>query len=165
LEEKKMEKTTMQYRTADGHTVYLEVSEDFKRGYEEMESKEQRVERRETRRHLSLEMLMELEEEQNNWGGLESISLGRSRDERYSLVSSEPDPLEALLQKEQESNLPIVKALSSGLELTDYQKRIAVGYYIDNKTQTRIAEELGVSRMAVCHILKKVQKKVITALL
>ena len=146
------------YQFADGHYEDIEVTDDFKREYETMLADEKRIERKETRRHLSLEYLMELEERQNNWGELANTSLQRNQD-TYSIVSSELDPLEVLIRREQEKNKPIVKALSIGL--TDYQQRIAVEFYINNKTHMQIAEELGISRPAVSKIIKKVQAKVL----
>jgi RNA polymerase sigma factor (sigma-70 family) len=126
-----------------------------------MLSDEKRVERKETRRHLSLDMLIEIEEREKNHGSLENKSLKRNQD-TFSLISSELDPLEILIRQEHTESKPIVMALS--LNLTDYQRKIAVEYYINNKTQTQIAKELGVTRMAVSYIMQKVQKKVVKTL-
>lgn len=124
------------------------------------EYKRNRNEEKETRRHLSLDMLMELEAQQKNWGGLENDSLMRNQ-ETFSLISRELDPLEILIQREHEESRPIFKALSPGLGLTDYQRQIAVEFYINNKTHAMIAKELGISRQAVSKIIKKVRIKVI----
>ena len=147
---------TINYPLADGTTKEIKVTEEFKREYEKMLKEEERIERKETRRHISLDRLMELEEQQCSWGDLENKSLRRNQ-ETFSFVSKELDPLEILIRQEESEEKPIVKALSLGL--TDYQRKIAVEYYINNKTQTQIAEELGVARMSVCNILKKVKKK------
>ncbi|GHU97999.1 hypothetical protein FACS1894211_00980 [Clostridia bacterium] len=150
--------TTIHYKFADGHVEAIEVTEEFWREYAAMLREERRIERKETRRHLSLDMLMEAEERQNKQGGLENQSLKKNLD-TFSLVSSELDPLEVLIRREEENNKPLVKALSLGL--TEYQKKIAVEYYINNKTQTQIAKEFGISRPAVSQLLKKVQKRVL----
>jgi DNA-directed RNA polymerase specialized sigma subunit len=55
--------------------------------------------------------------------------------------------------------MTLVKALSLGL--TDYQRKIAVEYYINNKTQTQIAKALRISQQAVGKIIKKVQIRVL----
>ena len=149
---------TINYQFADGHYRKIKVSEELRREYSAMIVKERRLERKETRRHISLDMLIELEERQNNQGSLENKLLKRGQ-ETFSLISRELDPLEILLREEQTENTPIAKALSLGL--TDYQRKIAVEFYINNKTHMQIARELGLSRPAVSKIIKKVQKKAI----
>lgn len=49
----------IQYQFADGHTEEIEVTEEFARGYAEMEHKDALTERKETRRHQSLDKSME----------------------------------------------------------------------------------------------------------
>jgi len=152
--------TIKNYPFADGRFEDIEVTEEFKRGYDKMLADEKRLERKETRRHLSLDMLMEEEERYNNQGGLENRQLNRGN-AMFSIISPELDPLEILIQREEEANKPIVKDLAASLDLTDYQKEVAVEYYINNKTQTRIAKELGVTRMNICKIIAKVRERVI----
>ena len=155
--------TIKNYPFADGRFEDVEVTEEFKREYEKMLADEKRLERKETRRHLSLDMLMEEEERYNTQGILENRQLKMSN-ELYSLISPELDPLEILIQREEEADKPIVKDLAESLDLTDYQKKIAVEYYLYNKTQTQIAKELGVTRMNICKIIQKVRERVIDKL-
>ncbi len=148
----------IKYAIAGGRVKEVEVKEEFKREYEKMQKNERRIERKETRRHLSLEMLMEQEERQNTQGYWENQSFKRNQ-ETYSLVSSELDPLEILIQREEAEKAPVMKALSLGL--TEYQQKIAVQFYINNKTHTQIAEEFKITRQGVGNVIKKVQKKVL----
>lgn len=47
------------YQFADGHTEEIEVTEDVAAAFEELQKYEKKVERKETRRHISLELLKE----------------------------------------------------------------------------------------------------------
>ena len=152
--------TTINYKFADGHYEDIEVTEEVAAAFIQLAKEERRNHYKETRRHLSLEMLMEIEERESQRGSLENQSLRRNQ-ETFSLISPELDPLEILMRREQEEEKPIVKALSSELGLTDYERRVAIEHYINNKTQTQIAKELGKNRMYVCRIIKKVQEKVL----
>ncbi|MCL2675117.1 MAG: hypothetical protein FWE84_00770 [Firmicutes bacterium] len=148
------------YQFADGHCEDIEVTEDFKREYMATLDREQRIERKETRRHLSLDYLMELEDQQHSWGDLENKSL-QMKQETFSLISSNPDPLEILIQREREESLPVMEALAESKDLTDYQRKVAIEFYINNKTQTQIAKELATNKMAICRVLKKVREQVL----
>ena len=103
--------------------------------------------------------ILEQEERQNNVGSLENKCLNRKY-ENFSIISNEPDPLDALIAKEEGENLPIIKALMS-LDLTDYQRRVAVEYYLHNKTQAQIAKEFGVSGVSIGRLLAKARKKIL----
>jgi len=151
---------TIKYKMTSGRIEDIEVTDEIAAAFAQLEKEGRRNHYKETRRHLSLDMLIEIEERESQRGSLESQSLKRNQ-EVFSLVSPELDPLEVLMQREQESEKPIVKALSLRLGLTDYQKKIAAEHYVNNKTQTQIAKELGITRMAVCNVLKKVKKKVL----
>lgn len=48
----------LNYQFADGHFEEIEVSDEFKCQYEEMERKERNINRKETRRHQSLDKLL-----------------------------------------------------------------------------------------------------------
>ena len=149
---------TIKYKMADGSVEEIEVTDEFATEYAKLCVEERRVYRKETRRHISLDMLMEIEEQENLSGSLEKKSLKRNQ-ETYSYISNEHDPLEILLQQEQERNKPLLKDFSLGL--TDYQRKIAVEYYANNKTHAQIATELGISRPIISKIIKKVQIRVI----
>lgn len=50
---------TIQYKFADGHTEEIEVSDEVAAAFAQLEKYEKKVERKETRRHVSLNLLME----------------------------------------------------------------------------------------------------------
>ena len=66
------------------------------------------------------------------------------------------DPLELLIEREQ-PELPLFT------DLTEYQRRVAVKFFVENKTHEQIAREEGVSQPAVTKLIKKIQKKIINA--
>ena len=49
--------------------------------------------------------------------------------------------------------------------LTDYQRRVAVKFFIEHRSQADIAREEKVSRMSICRLIAKIQKKVIKRLI
>lgn len=49
----------IKYQFTDGHTEEIEVSEEIAATFEELQKYEKKVERKETRRHISLDMLKE----------------------------------------------------------------------------------------------------------
>ena len=51
--------STIHYKFADGHTEELEVTEAVAAAFEQLEKYEKKVERKETRRHVSYERLIE----------------------------------------------------------------------------------------------------------
>ena len=50
---------TIQYKFADGHKEEIEVSDEVAAAFAQLEKYEKKVERKETRRHISLNLLME----------------------------------------------------------------------------------------------------------
>ncbi len=50
---------TIHYKFADGHTEELEVTDDIAAAFEQLEKYEKKVERKDTRRHVSYERLIE----------------------------------------------------------------------------------------------------------
>lgn len=50
---------TIHYKFADGHTEDIEVTEDIAAAFEQLKKYEKKVERKETRRHVSLNLLLE----------------------------------------------------------------------------------------------------------
>ncbi len=50
---------TIHYKFADGHTEEIEVTDEVAAAFEQLEKYEKKVERKETRRHVSLNLLME----------------------------------------------------------------------------------------------------------
>ena len=136
-------KSPFQGKTADGTFVEIEVSDEFAAKYAEFEKDEQRRvwrEQRRKRREVSLERLMA-----SGWDIADPVNR---------------DPLELLVEREQENiELPLFTGL------TDYQRRVAVKFFIEHKTHEQIAGEEGVSQQAISKLIKKIQSKVITALI
>lgn len=50
---------TIHYKFADGHTEEIEVTDEVAAAFEQLEKYEKKVERKETRRHVSLNVLLE----------------------------------------------------------------------------------------------------------
>lgn len=51
--------SAIHYKFADGHTEELEVTDDIAAAFEQLEKYEKKVERKETRRHVFYERLIE----------------------------------------------------------------------------------------------------------
>ena len=142
------------YRMWDGSRRELEVAEDFAIAYKVMEKEEINLERKETRRHISLDMIFEREQEYGTFGCFGSCS----EDVLQRFAISDSDPLEILLQKEEDENDSQLQELA-GLGLTEYQFKIAYSFYIDKKSQSQIARELGISHQAVNKTIAKINRK------
>lgn len=130
---------TIKYKMADGAIEEIEVSDDFAEKYAEFEQEEQRRvwrEQRRKRREVSLERLMA-----SGWDIPDPVNR---------------DPLELLIERER-PELPLFTGL------TEYQRRVAVKFYVEHKTHEQIAAEEGVSHQAITKLIKKIQSKVITA--
>ena len=124
---------TIKYRFADGTTSEIEVTDEFYTLYAELIQQEKRNHWRETRRHTSLNYLME--------NGID-------------FESPAADPLSVLLRNEDEER--IHKALSA---LSDKQKELAEKVFFKGMTLTAIAKEQGVSQPAITQQLATVLKK------
>jgi DNA-directed RNA polymerase specialized sigma subunit len=132
---------TIKYQMADGHYEDVEVTDEFAAAYAEFEKQEYRREKREKRarqRHeRSFEVLVE-----SGWDKIDPINR---------------DPLELLIEKEDANpDLPLFTGL------TDYQRRVAVKYFVEHKTHKQIAAEEGVSQQAITKLIHKIQNKVIS---
>ena len=124
---------TIKYRFADGTTSEIEVTDKFYTLYAELVQQEKRNHWKETRRHTSLNYLME--------NGID-------------FESPAADPLSVLLRNEDEER--IHKALSA---LSDKQKELAEKVFFKGMTLTAIAKEQGVSQPAITQQLATVLKK------
>ena len=51
--------TIIHYKFADGHTEEIEVTDEVAAAFEQLEKYEKKVERKETRRHVSLNVLLD----------------------------------------------------------------------------------------------------------
>lgn len=124
---------TIKYHFADGTTSEIEVSDKFYATYAELVQQEKRNHWKETRRHISLNCLLE--------NGID-------------FESPTADPLSVLLQNEDEER--IHKAIS---KLSDKQKELAEKVFFKGMTLTAIAKEQGVSQPAITQQLATVLKK------
>lgn len=123
---------TIKY-TINGKDIDVEVTQEFARAFEQLKEEEKNNERRETRRHLSLEALTE---------------------EGFQVEDPKAD-IEDQLYKKLENN-----ALFSAIKSLDpNQKWLIEQVFFLNRTQQDIAEELGVNHTAVRNRLRKIYKK------
>jgi DNA-directed RNA polymerase specialized sigma subunit len=130
---------TINYRTAGGHTEKIEVTDEFAARYAEIEKEERRREWRDGKRKKREVSLEEL-----------AVS-GRDIADPINR-----DPMELFMERD-EPELPLFTGL------TEYQRRVAVRFFVEHKSQAEIAKEEGVSRMSICRIINKAQEKIIGA--
>jgi hypothetical protein len=64
------------------------------------------------------------------------------------------DPLELLIEQER-PDLPLFTGL------TEYQRRVAVKFFVEHKSKAMIAQEENCSEAAVREIIKKITRKII----
>lgn len=124
---------TIKYTFADGTTSEIEVTDEFYTLYAELVQQEKRNHWKETRRHTSLNYLME--------NGID-------------FESPAADPLSALLRSEDEERIH-----SAMVMLSDTQKDLAEKVFFKGMTLTAIAKEKGVSQPAITQQLATVLKK------
>ena len=124
---------TIKYRFADGTTSEIEVTDEFYTLYVELVQQEKRNHWKETRRHTSLNYLME--------NGID-------------FESPAADLLSVLIQQEDEKR--IHNAIN---QLSDKQKELAEKVFFKGMTLTAIAKEKGVSQPAITQQLATVLKK------
>lgn len=127
------------YLFADGHVEDIEVTEDFKREYEKIDEEFNRNEKRAHRRMrrgkiVSLEKLLEQEYDFED-------TINRNPEELY---------FESL-----EIQLPMTSCL------TEYQKRVAIKFFIEHKNLPEIAVEEKVSKQSISRLLEKIRKKIV----
>lgn len=124
---------TIKYRFVDGTMNEIAVTDELYLVHLQLVQMEKRNHWRETRRHTSLNYLME---------------------QGIDFESPAADPLSVLLQQEDERK--IHKALST---LSDKQQELARKVFFEGMTLTAIAKEKGVSQPAVTQQLATVLKK------
>ena len=113
--------SAIRYRLSDGHTEEIEVSEALAAEYAAMERREKQIERKETRRHQSLD---------------------KSLESGFDVVDTRVD-----IQSEAERNaIRIHNAIQS---LTEKQRLVFLRHAEDELTFREIGEELGVGTQAV----------------
>ena len=124
---------TIKYTFADGTTSKIEVTDEVYALHLQLLQEEKRNHWRETRRHTSLNYLME--------NGID-------------FESPAADPLSVLLRSEDEERIH-----SAINQLSDKQKDLAEKVFFKGMTLTTIAKEQGVSQPAITQQLATVLKK------
>lgn len=118
----------------NGTFVEIEVSDEFARQYEQIEMEEKRVNRKETRRHQSLEMLIE---------------------SGFQIADQKSDIEEKTFHNDD------IRQLRYALEtLTVDQKWLIEQVYFLDRKQSEIAAELGINPVAVWNRLQKIYNKI-----
>lgn len=118
----------------NGTRVEVEVTDEFATLYEQMDEEEKRVNRKETRRHQSLETLVE--------GG-------------FQIADPDSDIEETLIKQYDIDRLHRALAV-----LTDDQKWLVEQVFYYGRKQSEIAVELGVCKQALNNRITRVIKKI-----
>ncbi len=118
----------------NGTRVEVEVADEFAALYEQMDEEEKRVNRKETRRHQSLETLVE--------GG-------------FQIADPDSDIEETLIKQYDIDRLHRALAV-----LTDDQKWLVEQVFYYGRKQSEIAVELGVCKQALNNRITRVIKKI-----
>ena len=118
----------------NGTSVEVEVTDEFASLYEQMDEVEKRVNRKETRRHQSLETLVE--------GG-------------FQIADPDSDIEETLIKQYDIDRLHRALAV-----LTDDQKWLVEQVFYYGRKQSEIAVELGVCKQALNNRITRVIKKI-----
>lgn len=127
---------TIRYQLADGHFYVIEVTEEFAAEYAAMEHRDKLIERKETRRHQSLEKSLE-----HGWDVADPSADVASRIEKN------------------EEKIQIVSALK---KLTDKQLTVLNLYIVHNFSFREIGEKMNLGRYTVrdyyYNAIKKLKK-------
>lgn len=115
--------SAIRYRLSDGHTEEIEVSEALAAEYAAMERREKQIERKETRRHQSLD---------------------KSLESGFDVVDTRVD-----IQSEAERNEDAIRIHNAIQSLTEKQRLVFLRHAEDELTFREIGEELGVGTQAV----------------
>ncbi len=118
------------YKLFDGSRKEIEVSEEFAAEYVEMERKDKLVERKETRRHQSLDKSLE-----HGWD---------VPDSRVEIQAE---------FEQKEDNIKLHKAIE---RLLPEQQRLLIDVYFKGKPQVEIAKSEGVTEAAVSRRLARI---------
>ena len=114
---------TIRYQLADGHFYVIEVTEEFAAEYAAMEHRDKLIERKETRRHQSLDKSLE-----HGWD------------------VTDPSADVALQAERNEEKARLSSALK---KLTDKQRAVLLLYIEDGLSFREIAANLGVNKDTV----------------
>ena len=123
----------IKYEFADGTTSEIEVTDEFYALHEQLANEEKRNNKRETRRHTSLNYLHEL--------GID-------------FADNAADPFTALIRRDDEER--IHKAI---LKLSNKQQALLEKVFTQNMSLREIARQTGVSHQALSQQLATIYKK------
>ena len=125
---------TIKYKFADGTTSEIEVTDDLYALHLQLVQEEKRNHWRETRRHTSLNYLMEI---------------------GVDFTGTAADPVAAVELREDDER--IHKAIAA---LSDKQKRLVQAVFYEGKSLREIARQSGISHQALSKQLATVYKKI-----
>lgn len=137
---------TIHYKFADGHTEEIEVTEEVATAFEQLEKYEKKVERKETRRHDSLNVLLD--------NGFDFPTAGT--DILDTLDKQEQEKAEWQKEKFRIYNLDGKKTEIFSL-LTFRQADAYFRYKYLHIKKTEIARYMGVTEGAVRKLIKKAE--------
>ncbi len=123
----------IKYEFADGTTSEIEVSEEIYALHLQLLQEEKRNHWRETRRHISLNYLS---------------------DKGIDIESNAADPLDDCEQRDNEER--IHNAIK---HLSDKQQRLLRAVFVEGKTITQAAKELGLNKSSISRQLQTIYKK------
>ena len=123
----------IKYEFADGTTSEIEVLDEIYAVHIELANEEKRNNMRETRRHTSLTYFDNL--------GIE-------------FESNTADPLSALIRRDDEER--IHNAIK---HLSDKQQKLLCAVFVEGKTITQAAKELGLNKSSISRQLQTIYKK------
>ena len=125
---------TIKYKFADGTTSEIEVTDELYALHLQLVQEEKRNHWRETRRHTSLNYLMEI---------------------GVDFTGTAADPVAAVELREDDER--IHKAMAA---LSDKQKRLVQAVFYEGKSLREIARQSGISHQALSKQLATVYKKI-----
>lgn len=125
---------TIKYKFADGTTSEIEVTDELYALHLQLVQEEKRNHWRETRRHTSLNYLMEI---------------------GVDFTGTAADPVAAVELREDDER--IHKAIAA---LSDKQKRLVQAVFYEGKSLREIARQAGISHQALSKQLATVYKKI-----
>lgn len=124
---------TIKYTFADGTTSEIEVTDEIYSLHLQLLQEEKRNHWRETRRHTSLNYLMEL---------------------GVDFADTAADPFAAAVMREDEER--IHNAIK---HLSDKQQKLLRAVFVEGKTITQAAKELGLNKSSISRQLQTIYKK------
>ena len=125
---------TIKYKFADGTTSEIEVTDELSALHLQLVQEEKRNHWRETRRHTSLNYLMEI---------------------GVDFTGTAADPVAAVELREDDER--IHKAIAA---LSDKQKRLVQAVFYEGKSLREIARQVGISHQALSKQLATIYKKI-----